>query len=249
MKMKGFLLTAAMLTSTLAFADVEREITKQFDVKENSDFRLDNVNGEVEIQAWDKSVIEVHAIISADNEKELERIEVEIKGSSNGVTVQTHHKKNSWGSGSSGSVEYRVKVPKSVNLEAIELVNGSLEVTGVEGEVDIEMVNGAVTVEGLKQDSSISSVNGSIDVVYASASSQLSKIELATVNGRIELTVPKSMGLDVDVETMHGGIRNDLGLEVEKSGFIGKELRGVVGNGEVNVEIETVNGGVKIRTE
>ena len=129
------------------------------------------------------------------------------------------------------------------------MVNGSLQVEGVEGEVDVEMVNGSVSIEGLTRDSHVSSVNGSIDISYASAASDLDEIELETVNGRIKLTVPESMGLDVDVETMHGSIKNDMGLQMKKSGFIGKELTGIVGNGEVNVEIETVNGGVRIKTK
>lgn len=249
MKISKMILAASILTSTMAVADVERKITKTFDVNANSEFRLDNVNGEVDISTWDKATIEVIANISADSEKALNLIEVEMRSNSNGVTVHTHHKKNNWGNGGSGSVDYIVKVPKSVSLKSIEMVNGSLQVEGVEGEVDVEMVNGSVSIEGLTRDSHVSSVNGSIDISYASAASDLDEIELETVNGRIKLTVPESMGLDVDVETMHGSIKNDMGLQMKKSGFIGKELTGIVGNGEVNVEIETVNGGVRIKTK
>ncbi len=64
--------------------------------------------------------------------------------------------------------------------------------------------------------------------------------------GRVKLALPKNIGADVEVETMHGSIRNDFGLDVKKGTFIGRSLEGTIGDGRVRINIETVNGSVNI---
>ena len=52
--------------------------------------------------------------------------------------------------------------------------------------------------------------------------------------------------LRIDVDTVHGRISNDFGLEVIKGEYVGRELSGVIGAGSGRIEIDNVNGGVTI---
>lgn len=244
------LFTLALSTSALSLvvkAEIRDEITKTFNVGERTEFRLDNVNGDVDIKAWDNNKIKVKAVITAKNQDARDRITIEMNENDRGVSVETQYKKSSgWGNNHSGSVEYTVMVPRQTRLSAIDLVNGSLNIEGVQGEMNIDLVNGSIIANGLANDSEINSVNGSIDVTYQSLSELLRDISIDTVNGRIELNLPKSINADVDIETMNGSIRNDFGLSVDKNMFSGRNLHGTIGSGDVRISIESVNGGVKL---
>jgi len=246
MKRSKVIALSTLLFSISVFADVRDEIVKSFKVEESTEFRLENVNGDVEITGWDKKEIKVTAVIMAKNQEAFDRIEVEMDGNDRGVNVETHYKKSSRGNNSSGSVDYRVLVPHNTRLSSIELVNGSLNVEGVKGEMKIDLVNGSIVARGLTSDSEINSVNGSIEIEYQSISSMLKDISINTVNGRIELILPEKISADVDIETMHGSIRNDFGLSADKNMFAGKNLQGTIGTGDVRIKIESVNGGVKL---
>lgn len=243
--------TLALSTSALSLAakaEIRDEIVKTFQVGETTEFRLENVNGDVDIKAWDYNKIQIKAVITAKNQEARDRITVEMSDNDRGVTVETQYKKSSsWGSNHTGSVEYTIMVPPQTRLSSIDLVNGSLNIEGVQGKMNIDLVNGDIVAEGLISDSEINSVNGSIKVTYKSLSENLRDISIDTVNGRIELNLPESINADVDIETMNGSIRNDFGLSVDKNMFSGRNLHGTIGSGDVRINIESVNGGVKLR--
>ncbi|MCO4799575.1 MAG: DUF4097 family beta strand repeat protein [Colwelliaceae bacterium] len=247
MKTLKMIVMCTLVLSISVQAKIRDEITKTFDVSKRAEFRLENVNGEVDIKAWDKNEIKVTAIITAKNQDARDRITVDMDENGRGVSVETHYKKSSgWRNNHSGSVDYTVMVPSQTRLSSIDLVNGSLTVEGVKGEMNIDLVNGSIFAEGLTSDSEINSVNGSIEVSYQSLSEDLRDISIDTVNGRIELRLPETISADVDIETMHGSIRNDFGLSVDKNMFSGRDLHGTIGSGDVRISIESVNGGVKL---
>lgn len=229
-----------------AMADVVDNISKSFDVNSSPRLSLQNINGGVTITAWDKNVIEVNAKVTADSQKERDLVNVIIEQTGRGVNVESKYENNHSFKGSHAEVEYKIMVPSLAMLSSLELVNGSLVITNVQGEISAELVNGSFEATGAAGDVSISSVNGSVNLTYQDDIEQLTRIKLETVNGAIKLYIPKSLGADVNVETMHGSIKNDFGLSVDKQNFIGRNLDGVIGDGKVNIDIETVNGSVKI---
>lgn len=231
-----------------AYADVVDEIERSFDVDSTSSLRLENVNGSVKITAWDKDVIKVLAIIKTDDQDDRDRISIEMTETSRGVSVETHYKKqSSWGSHrSSGSVNYTIMVPVNAELSSIDLVNGSLKIEGVTGEIRADLVNGSIKAFGLESDSEFNSVNGSIKVSYQKIGKDLNRIELDTVNGSIKLSLPANVSASVDAETMHGSIKNDFGLKANKNMFSGRSLKGDIGGGDIRITLESVNGSVKI---
>jgi len=240
----------AIFTLTLSLnvqSKVENEVVRSFSVGEQTEFRLENINGAVEITGWNKSEIKVIATIVAKNQKDRDRITIEMDKNGRGLSVETHYKESSgWGSNHSGKVDYEVMVPKAAKLSSIDLVNGSLFIKGVEGKIKVGLVNGSIVATGLASDSDINSVNGSIKVSYSSLAKDLDSISLDTVNGSIKLHLPENIDADVEIETMHGSIKNDFGLSADRNMFSGKNLQGTIGSGDVSINIESVNGGVKL---
>jgi len=231
-------------------ADVTDKIEKEFSVNANSNFKLENINGSVEIVSWQEPTIKVIAEISADNQTSFDRVEVKITQSGETVRVVTDYESDSnWKNNNNNNVQvtYKVWLPRDTNLSDIELVNGGLTIENISGEVNAELVNGSVKATGLSNDSNINTVNGSIKVYYQAQSDDLNKINIETVNGSIKLYLPSDFNARLNIETMHGSIKTDFGLQSEKDTFIGHSLEGDIGSGGTNISLETVNGSVKVK--
>jgi DUF4097 and DUF4098 domain-containing protein YvlB len=139
-----------------------------------------------------------------------------------------------------------VWLPVDTNLSEIELVNGSLNIENVSGEVEANVVNGSIKATGLTKNSEINSVNGSVKVYYQSVSSDLKDIDIETVNGSIKLYLPSDVGANLDLDTLHGSIKTDFGLSSQENTFTGHNLRGTIGSGDIDINMESVNGSIKV---
>jgi len=242
---------AVVLVSSIslsAFADINETIENSFIVEDNSTFSLSNINGSVDIVSWNENNIKVVATIEADNQEDRDRIKVNMNQSGKRVSVMTEYEKSHRNNRhSSGEVSYKVWVPAKTNLEDIELVNGSLTIEDVHGEVEAQLVNGSIKATGLQKDSELSSVNGSIKAYYQSFdSSMVDDVEIETVNGSIKLYLPDDANAKLDIDTMHGSIKTDFGLRAEKNSFVGKNLKGNIGQGGAKISLESVNGSIKV---
>jgi len=246
---KNIFLTCA-LSSSIAFptfADVTDVVEKSFDVAEESQFSLDNINGEIEIVSWTQLSIKVEATIQADDQDEIDRVNIKMKQNGDRVTVETdYEEESSWRNNRSAQVTYKVWLPTNTNLADINLVNGSLTIEDVAGEVNAQVVNGSIKATGLTRNSEISTVNGSIKAYYHSVSADLKDIEIETVNGSIKLYLPSEINANLDLETMHGSIKTEFGLSSEENTFTGHSLRGDIGSGDIDINMESVNGSIKV---
>ena len=98
----------------------------------------------------------------------------------------------------------------------------------------------------MSNNSDISSVNGSVNVSYQSSLKEVSNIDLETVNGSIKLFLPEGINADVNADTMHGGIKTSFGLTATKNSFSGRNLRGEIGSGGTKIDLESINGSIKV---
>lgn len=223
-----------------------------FSVSERAQVSLENVNGDVHIEVWDQAEVRVKAEKFASSQELLDELEIEINASRNSVRIDTHypHHRSFFGRFSSGrrehcKVEYTLTVPRGAELDSIDLVNGDLVVIGVQGGMEAELVNGDIIAKDVGGDLRLSTVNGSIRPEFEDMEN-VKRIELESVNGKIKLIMPSGASASVHVETLNGSLRNDFGLEVCKHKYVGADMRGDIGGGDVDVIIETVNGGIEI---
>ena len=97
-------------------------------------------------------------------------------------------------------------------------------------------------------DASLSTVNGAIDAHFTKLDGR-QNVKAETVNGRVAITIPKDADVEVSADTLNGGINaGDFGLETEK-GFVGSDLHGDIGGGSARLNIDTVNGSIRIRSD
>jgi DUF4097 and DUF4098 domain-containing protein YvlB len=209
---------------------------------------LDNVNGDVSIEVWERPEVQVRAVKKASSQELLDGLKINVKADGSAVRIDTDYPstRGQWnGERVRLEVEYTLTVPRSAALDDIDLVNGNLSVVGVEGGIQAESVNGTIVVRDSAGDANLSTVNGGIEL-YVDRLGSDDKVGLESVNGFIDLYLSGSVGADLRAESVNGGIQNAFGLEVHKGKYVGSDLQGTVGGGGARVEIETVNGKIAV---
>ncbi|MCG8455543.1 MAG: DUF4097 family beta strand repeat-containing protein [Holophagales bacterium] len=233
-----------LLVPSLSTA-AERTFAETYPLEKGGSVELSNINGDVRITGWDRQEVQVEATISSGSRSSVDDVEIDVDATRGRISIEAEYKnKNNRGwRYRNADVEFRLKVPRTARLDEISLVNGSLELEGVAGEVEISLVNGNLEARGLTGNAELATVNGSIDAYFSNLDRD---VDVESVNGSIDVYLPAGIDADVDASTVHGRIRNDFGLEVDDSGYVGQELRGRIGSGGARISLENVNGSISI---
>ena len=249
MKLRTFAFVVALLAAGSLCASVTEEETFSYKLNDGGRFSISNVNGSIVVTGGSGDSVEIVATKKADNQEDLDKIEIEISHSADEIVVETElGESGRWYSrgSNSGSVKYEVIVPVGTQLDTVDTVNGNVNISGVSGEVVAESVNGDLDISDLAGDVGLSTVNGSINAEFSRLEGE-QRVKAETVNGRVTIKLPANADVEVSADTLNGGISaGDFSLEVEK-GFVGSDLNGKIGNGSARLNIDTVNGGIKIR--
>lgn len=242
------LVTTALLVAPLGgLARTLEESTETYAFNPGGSVSVENVNGDITIEAWDRNDVRVEYRITGGSEKAAGRVKVKINSDPDHLRIDTIYEQTNrwWGHDDGASVHYSLKVPASAHLRRIETVNGSVEIAGVAGEVEAETVNGGIRASGLRSDAKLSTVNGSVEAEF-DRFGERQRVSMESVNGRVEVRLPEDADVEVRAETVHGSLRNDFGIAVDK-GLVGSDLRGKLGDGSARLSLETVNGSIEIR--
>ncbi len=248
--MKSLTIALALLGLVSAAAGETFSATEKFaqtyPLAANGTVQLSNINGAVDIVGWDKNEVALEAEKRAPDSDALARIHLNIDARPDRLVVKTEHEKTSWfGRSVRGEVRYQLKVPAGASLDKIEVVNASIVVRGVRGSVHLETVNGGIRAANLAGDARLRSVNGGItaafDVIAAGQN-----VSAESVNGACELTLPKDAGAHLDLSSVNGGTRCAFPITLEHTGR--HMLRGTIGGGGATVKVQTVNGGISVRS-
>ena len=245
LRRKLALIAVSLLVVALpaAAAQYRDEFHQTYPVSANVNVTLSNINGSVEITAWDRNEVQLDAVKTADSQEKLKEAEIRVSASESSVYISTHypeHRNNN----NPASVQYQLHVPRSARLGKIDLVNGKLDIDGVKGEVNGSSVNGSVSGRGLTGDVDLSTVNGSVSSELIDMGSAR-HVKLSSVNGHVEIAMPKDANAHLTANTVSGNISSDFPLTIHK-GWVGSDLDTTMGSGTTRVELSNVNGSIKI---
>lgn len=208
-------------------------------------FALENVNGSVQVDGWEREEVEVEAVKTARrNQADLDRVKIEVDSGPAGLAVYTRYPQDE---GVEVTVEYRVHVPYRVLLDNLETVNGSVLVRGVEGTGVLRSVNGNVEVLDSSGRFSARTTNGNVRLELRRLGNG-GPMNLATVNGSVVLALPAGAQANLDIRSKNGDFHSELPIEAEGS-FSVRGFRGRLGAGGGEVSIRTVNGGIQVVLE
>jgi DUF4097 and DUF4098 domain-containing protein YvlB len=215
---------------------------------------LENINGAVRIAVWDQNQVKVDAVKHAYNRERLAEVRIEVDTITEGVRIRTRYPDRDQTFSDEGSrrydspatVEYSLTIPRQARLESVDVINGRLDIEGVEGDVKASSINGSVKASGLMGEANLSTVNGSLEATFTKLSDSKS-LSLNSVNGSITLVIPSDANAQLRAGTLHGAIKNDFGLPVNDGRYIGHELNGQLGVGGPRIKLGNVNGGITIK--
>src|ERR1700746_1058207 len=229
MKLRKMIVPAMALVWALAVAAVpgfaiSKEFNQSYPLQPGGAFDLQNVNGTVEIQGWDKDVVEIHALKTAKlKESDLERVSIEVSANAGGVSVATRYPQNE---GVEVAVEYKINVPSAAKLEHLRTVNGNIEVSGADSTVHARTTNGNVRLEL----SHVHGVGGTL---------------AETTNGSVVLALPANSQADLEARCLNGNFLSELPVEMQNT-LKPREMRGKLGQGGAPIKLHTVNGGIRV---
>jgi DUF4097 and DUF4098 domain-containing protein YvlB len=245
MKTPSLILTATLLAlAPHAGATVTENFKQSYPLDANGTVHLDNVNGDIDIVAWDKAEVSLEAEKKGKTDADLAKVTLEIDSSPAKLSIKTKYAKNGWFGNINASVRYKLMVPAGARLQKIDSVNSDISVTGVRGSVDLDTVNGSITARGLANDARLDSVNGTLNAEFASLEG-VQRVKLNSVNGRAIVTLPKGASARIDADSVNGSVNID--QQVKLSKVHRHSFTGEIGSGGPEISLDTVNGGISIK--
>ena len=213
---------------------------------------LENINGGVQIKVWDRAAVQVDALKKAYKSHRLTEAQIQVNSTEESIRIRTEYPDQSQNFRNDerryenpAIVEYTLTVPRKAMLESIELVNGSLDIEGVEGSVKASSINGKLTARGLIGDARLSTVNGQLQARFTQLD-ESKPIHLGSVNGNLTLIIPSNANASIRAGTVHGDISSDFNLKVKHGEYVGHSMDGQLGSGGPRIRLSNVNGGIKV---
>jgi hypothetical protein len=239
---------ACVLCSGLpVLANTDQVFLKTYPLPSGGHFVLDNVNGSVQVEGWDREEVEVRAVKTSNNDaRDLDRVQIEVESHPDEVDVHTRYPD---GEGVEVAVEYHIHVPNRVLLGSIQTVNGSLFVRGVDGGGELKSVNGNVEVVESSGRFNAKTTNGNLRLEFSHLIDG-APMKLETVNGSVVLGLPSNASADLNVHNMNGDLYSDFPVTSTSDLPGARAFRGKLGHGGGGpISVRTVNGGIRLLLE
>src|SRR5215471_7920176 len=234
--------------------EVREEIHQTYPIAADGRISLNNINGSVHISVWDRSEVKLDAVKSAGSKERLDEMTVKIDSTTGDLIVKTTYARrdNNWTNedrrnyDNPGSVEFTLTVPRTANINKIELINGDLDIEGIAGEVRASSINGRVVAKALTGRVKLSTINGRLEATFDRVD-PANGISLNSVNGSVAVVLPSDAEGELKASTVHGGITNEIGLPVKKGKHVGQSLAGLLGRGGSRIDLSNVNGSINVQ--
>jgi len=243
------LLAAMMIAAAGCYSPSGKrvELENNYDAASINQVQIRGFNGRIEIVGTETSSIGVTVSSRAERghaEELANRIEIRQDGDS--LVIREKRTKGSrrilaMMDGGKPSINFEVTMPARMRLDA-STVNGRVVVEHVLGETALKSVNGRIQVSTPGAEVTASTVNGSIRAEFQN---QFRGGTFKTINGSIAVEVPHDASLDLDIHQVNGSFHTDLPVVIQTSGR--RSTRGSLHGGRYPLEIETVNGSVRLR--
>jgi DUF4097 and DUF4098 domain-containing protein YvlB len=186
-----------------------------------------------------------------------------IDNNSGGLTVEEENNVVTISTGFGGGGNVEIQVPSKTNINASTVNGGSVDIEGIEGEIEANNTNGRVTLTDVSGSVVAHSVNGSVTANLKRATAQKA-MAFTSLNGKVDVTLPPDIKANIKMRTDNGEIYTDFDIQlkpatgnttVEDSRSRGgryrievdKSMTGTINGGGPDFEFRTFNGNVYIR--
>ncbi len=263
-------ISAVVFVAALALATSGRaeEWSKTFTITGKPDLRVETNDGSVRVDAWESHAIEARVIttgyqVAVVGRSEEGGVRVREQQSGDHVELDVHVPQVHWSFGfNNRSVRIELKVPRDGNFE-IRTRDGSIEATGVKGDVRLSSGDGHIEADQLEgalharsgdghmrirgrfEELSLETGDGHIDAEVDPGSRIATFWTLHTGDGSVRLRLPQDFAADLEAHTGDGRVTVD--FPVTLSGTISRsDVRGKMNGGGPPLRIRTGDGSIHI---
>jgi hypothetical protein len=221
----------------------ERVWEKRFDLPAGGHVAVVNVQGSVLVEGWDRSEVEATvAMRSKAPTDQLDEVRVAVEAGGQGVSFHTLYPS---GLETPIRVDYRLRVPRQIRLDELSTLQGDIVVHDVDGALEAHDLHG--DIEGINVSGSVQAhtLTGNILMSLRAMPDHGLPLQLATINGNVDLVMPARANANLELSTLAGNIVGDFPILVSTTP--GDSTRHAqVGAGGVRVELRTVRGNIRV---
>jgi hypothetical protein len=251
----------AALAAGNGFAD---DWTKTFVVAGRPELRIETDDASVTVRTWDEPKIAVRVTTAG---WKIGPGEVEVGQSQAGnrveITVRSSRRRFPFFGVGMHSIEVDVEAPRQIESD-IRTGDGSIEVTGLQGETRLRTGDGRIEADSLggsleattgdghmrvrgRLDSmNLRSGDGGIDAEVLPGSKIASSWRVESGDGSVTVRLPRDFSADLDLRTGDGSISVDFPLTTTAGGRSGHNLRARLNAGGAPFIIRTGDGSVHL---
>ncbi|MBV9773997.1 MAG: hypothetical protein JO040_08605 [Gemmatimonadetes bacterium] len=201
-------------------------------------------NGAVAVRGWDGADIRVSARIQANARSEADAREIasRIRVNTSGGTI--HADGPARERGANWSVSYEIMVPRRMDVR-VDTHNGPIAVQDVTGRMTLHAQNGPLALRRVGGAVNARVQNGPITVELAGNRWNGEGLDAESVNGPVQLSIPRDYSARLEVGTTHGPVSLDIPLAEGYRG--GRHVNTVLGSGGAPIRVVTTNGPLVVR--
>lgn len=239
-----FLGLAVVVANTLSASDgIERIWTKNFPLPAGGQVSVENVQGSVSVEGWDRAEVEaVVAMTTHGSGERLYDVKVAVETTDGALAFHTLYPQSL---DEPVRVDYRLRVPRQVVLKQLSTLEGNITVRDVEGSVEARSLHGDIEQANVAGPVQARALTGNITVRLSALPEANTPLVLETVNGNVQLLLPPQPNADLELKTVAGRI---VGTYVfQASSVPGDSTRHVrLGRGGARIVLRTVRGNIQV---
>jgi DUF4097 and DUF4098 domain-containing protein YvlB len=253
--------SGSLQSTTVGFFGKTEEFRETYEVSPGTKLQVVNINGDVELEEWDKNEVEVHAIKKTNHGRdELAKVRVEVV-TGDVIEIRTTYLERN----PRVSVDYHIKVHQGVVIQKVSTSNGDIELDGITGDPEVRTSNGDIKLKDVAGTVQVHTSNGDIEIrgrtAIRNANTSNGDVdvdiyllpehgtEIATSNGSIDLHIDGTVSADLRSATSMGEVSvDDIDLQSRSLARTGSStlLKGKIGKGGAAIDAHTSNGDIRL---
>lgn len=135
-----------------------RELHETYDIAPNGTVSVSNTSGNIRVTSWNENRVKVDAVKHGRNEDEINQVQIQVNATAGRLEIRTIYPRSRM----NVSVDYDLKVPATVALNAITSTSGEVTLTGPIANATARSTSGNVMARAITESASLTSTSGNV---------------------------------------------------------------------------------------
>jgi Toastrack DUF4097 len=231
---------------------LERTFERVYTIEPSARLTIQNRDGVVSIYGSDTGELRINAVKKAYSQKRLNQIGIDVSTKPGAISVITKFPpKPTWAlSDRSGTVDYRIVVPTTAGISALELDAGEILLEGIRGrEVRARLGDGRIFARNCFTNTDLTVTRGTITLAYDWWEEKKFAVRATMTQGNAWVSLPSDSAFHLLAHTAHGKIANDFNNAPLTANSSAREInvdQVINGGGAATINVRVDKGNIKI---